>query len=328
MTRMQAIPGLQADGYRRHWLHADNRVWVEKNCYVDVWIELIHALGLNPVAMLAFTATIDFEGDQWTFFKPVHDELRNLYGIDVQELNVWRPLVEHATEYLGAHKLISTEADAFWLPDTAGTDYQRRHVKSTIVLADIDVDQQRLGYFHNAGYFCLEGADFVNALRIGYEADPGFMPLYAEAVRIDALLRRPEADLLQLSKEMWRTHIGRIPRSNPVARFMTRLTADLPEMLQRDLPFYHSWAFATIRQLGAAFELAAENLRWMKGLEARVPAEAVADFEIISAACKTLILKGARAVNTKKSLPIQEILEPMAAAWQRGMAALTEHGIH
>ena len=28
-------------------LHADDRVWVEKNCYVDIWIEVMHALGLR-----------------------------------------------------------------------------------------------------------------------------------------------------------------------------------------------------------------------------------------------------------------------------------------
>jgi len=57
---------------------------------------------LEPRAILPFTVAIDFEGDQWTFFKPPHDELRELYGLDVQEMNVWRPLLEHALEHLGA----------------------------------------------------------------------------------------------------------------------------------------------------------------------------------------------------------------------------------
>lgn len=74
--------------------------------------------------MLPFTLAVDFEGDQWTFFKPSLEELRDLYGIDVQELTIWRPLIEHAVEQLSAGKFISTEADAFWLPDTAGTDYR------------------------------------------------------------------------------------------------------------------------------------------------------------------------------------------------------------
>ncbi|HEX8109631.1 MAG TPA: DUF1839 family protein, partial [Kofleriaceae bacterium] len=115
---------LDATRHARHALHADDRAWVEKNCYVDIWIEVIHALGCEPLAIAPFVVALDFEGDQWTFFKPPHDELRELYGIDVQELNCWRPLVEHAVEHVGAGKLISTEADAWWLPDVAGTDYR------------------------------------------------------------------------------------------------------------------------------------------------------------------------------------------------------------
>ena len=113
--------------YRPHALHGDGRAWVGKNCYVDIWIEVLHARGLDPTAMLAFTLAIDFEGDQWTFFKPVHDELRTLYGVDVQEMTVWRPLVEHIALHLGDGKLVSTEADAFYLPDTQGTDYRTQH---------------------------------------------------------------------------------------------------------------------------------------------------------------------------------------------------------
>ena len=79
--------------YQRHALHAEDRVWVEKNCYVDVWIEArARARAASRWRCCRSSLAIDFEGDQWTFFKPPHDELRELYGIDVQELNVWRPL--------------------------------------------------------------------------------------------------------------------------------------------------------------------------------------------------------------------------------------------
>jgi len=71
---------LEPTQYVRHDLHSPERIWTEKNCYVDIWIELVHALGFEPNAMLAFTVAVDFEGDQWTFFKPPHDELRDLYA--------------------------------------------------------------------------------------------------------------------------------------------------------------------------------------------------------------------------------------------------------
>src|SRR6185437_434017 len=120
-STVSVLAGLDPASYPRSVLHAESCVWVEKNCYIDVWIEMLHALGLEPRAVLPCVAAIDFEGDQWTFFKPPHAELWDLYGIDVQELNVWRPLIEHALEHLGGGKFISTEADAFWLPDTSGT---------------------------------------------------------------------------------------------------------------------------------------------------------------------------------------------------------------
>ena len=48
----------------------------------------------STLAVMPFTLAVDWEGDQWTFFKPPHSDLRTLYGFDTQELNVWRPLVE------------------------------------------------------------------------------------------------------------------------------------------------------------------------------------------------------------------------------------------
>jgi hypothetical protein len=321
--RLTAIPGLDAAQYQRHWLHSDERIWVEKNCYVDVWIELIHALGLEPLAMLPFTVAVDFEGDQWTFFKPPHDELRDLYGLDVQELNVWRPLLEHAVEFLGSGKLISTEADAFWLPDTQGTDYRRLHTKSTIILADIDVDNRRLSYFHNAGYFTLSDEDFVNTFRVGFPTDPTFMPLFAESVRMDRVVRRPEAQLKTASKAYWRRHLQRLPTTNPVVRFRERLERDLPTMQERGLDHYHAWAFATVRQLGTAFELAALNLRWIAGAEQSSPLhEPALALESVSSACKAFVLKGARAINARRALDVRQMLDPVATLWDRGTRAL------
>jgi len=322
VSSVSVLPRLDPTTYGRHRLHTEGCVWVEKNCYVDIWIEVIHALGLEPRAVLPFTAAIDFEGDQWTFFKPPHDELRELYGIDVQEMNVWRPLIEHALEHLGAGRLISTEADAFWLPDTSGTDYRRQHTKSTIVLNDLDLEKRRLGYFHNAGYYSLEGEDFARTFRLDTPPDPTFMPLFAELVRIDALVRRPASELLALSRSLWRRHLKRRPASNPVRRFQARFERDLPGIQERGLAYYHAWAFGTIRQLGAAFELAAANLEWLTAGGVAGLAPATLAFEQLSAANKTLILKGARATNSRRPLDGAALFEEMAGAWERGMQAM------
>jgi hypothetical protein len=315
------IAGLDPASYARHAVHGEGSIWVEKNCYVDLWIELLHALGVEPLAMLPFTAAIDFEGDQWTFFKPSHDELRTLYGVDVQELNVWRPLIEHALEHLAAGKLVCTEADAFWLPDTSGTDYRRTHTKTTIVINDLDVGARTLGYFHNAGYYRLSGEDFVKTFRLDAAPDPAFMPLFAEVVRTDRLVRREPAELAALSRRLWSRHLARRPQDNPVRRFRARFEQDMPQFQARGLPHYHAWAFSTTRQLGAAFELAAQNLGWLDPAGEPALARAREAFEQIATTAKSFILKGARMANSGKPLDASAVFEQMAVAWDAGMHA-------
>ena len=316
------LRGLDPASYGRSLLHAESCAWVEKNCYIDIWIEVLHAQGLEPRAIVPFVAAIDFEGDQWTFFKPPHSELTDLYGIDVQELNVWRPLLEHALEHLAAGKLISTEADAFWLPDTSGTDYRRQHTKSTIVLNDLDLERRTLGYFHNAGYYRLEGEDFARTFRLDQPADPTFMPLFAELVRLDRVVQRPTEELVAMSHMLWLRHLQRRPETNPVRRFQQRFERDLPALQDKGLAYYHTWAFGTVRQLGAAFELAALNLRWLAehGIDGVEPA--IAAFERISAANKAFILKGARATNSRRPFDSGPLFDAIATDWESGIEAL------
>jgi hypothetical protein len=284
--------------------------WPEKNCYIDLWTGLVHSLGLEPLAMLGHTIAVDFEGDQWTFFKPPHAELRELYGIDVQELTVWRPLADHVAEYLAAGKLVSTEADAFWLPDTAGTDYRGKHTKTTILIDRIDTDAKRIAYFHNAGRFELQGEDYVQLFR------PGPMPLFAELVHIDRRVKRRGDDLKQRALRLLRTHYEWRPTRNPFTAFGERFARDMPWMREAGLDHCHAWAFASVRQAGAAFELAAAHMQWL-GFEA--PA---AQFREISSANKSLILKGARAAATGKLFDANEAMSVMARAWQAGMDQL------
>jgi hypothetical protein len=329
MSRLRVLPDIDAATYVRSSLHGEDCAWVEKNCYVDLFIELVHALGLEPRAMLPFTLAVDFEGDQWTFFKPQHSEMRQLYGVDVQEMNHWRPLIDHAQEHLAAGRLIAVEADAHWMPDTAGTDYRQNHVKTTIMLADLDLEGQRLGYFHNAGYYELAGEDFRQIFRLDHAPDPTYLPLFAELVRIDRVVRRPESELAALSRELVKTYLGYRPADNPILRFAQRFGRELPVMHDKGLAHYHAWAFSTIRQLGAAFELAAANIQWIaqvggsKDVDALSPA--VASFQFISQANKALILKVARAVNAKRTMNPEEVFGDMAKAWDEGMACLAAH---
>ncbi|HEY8038812.1 MAG TPA: DUF1839 family protein [Polyangiaceae bacterium] len=322
MTHASAL-GLDPVAYAPHALHGEGCAWVEKNCYVDPWIEVLHALHLDPMALMPFTVAVDFEGDQWTFFKPPHHDLAVLYGVDVQELNVWRPLVRHVEEHVGQGKLVLTEADAWFLPDAKGTDYGRQHTKTTIVIETIDTEACTLGYFHNAGYHALEGADFAGVLRTDPSPDPAVLPLFAELAHLDRLRRLPSATLAERSVQLLRGHLARRPSSNPVERFKRRFVADLEEIGPEGLAQYHVYAFATLRQCGASFELASLYLTWLD--DARGDREltgAAKAFDDISTTAKALILKGARAVTTRKAADFAPMLDRMQESWQAAMELL------
>jgi len=321
----RAIPWLRAAGYAPHPLHAPDVLWLERNCYIDVCIELLHALRLEPRAMLGVCAAVDFEGDHVTFVKPSLEELRHFYGIDVQELTMYRPLLAHAEEQLAMGRLINAEVDAYWLPDVAGTDYHRHHVKTSLIMAELDLAGRRLGYFHNAGYHEVTGDDFERLLRVGAPHDPAYLPLYAELIRIDRVVHRPLAELAAMAWERLAVHVARRPESNPIWRWGVRFTADLPQLQQGGLPRYHAWAFATTRQMGAAMELLAAQLRWLHAHRAHeaLPRAASA-FLRLSQGCKSFILKGARGVSTGKPLDVTLLFDDMAAAWEEGMAAVEE----
>lgn len=314
-TSLRVLGPLNPSSYQRHALHDEQRAWPESNCYVDLWIEVLHSLGLDPHACLGFTFGIDFEGDQWTFFKPSLADLQRLYGIDVQELSMWRPLAEHIAEQVGRGRLVLPEADAFFLPDTYGTDYHTNHSKTTIAVQEIDLSNRRLGYFHNGGYHSLSGADFEGLLRLKAKSSADILPPYVEFAKLDALQKRPAPELVALSVELTRGHLTRLPRENPVLRFEARFREHLSWLQQEGGGAFHAFAFATLRQLGACFELAGSFVCWLTARGETGIDQAALDCEAIANAAKALLLKTARSAATKKPFDPAWLLQGMATSW-------------
>lgn len=317
-----ALFQLEPRSYVRHELHARPRAWAEANCYVDLTIELLHAAGFEPWACLGFTLATDFEGDQFTFFKPPPGDLEALYGVSVYELNLWRPLLEHALVQLQRGALLLAEVDAYYLPDAAGTDYRRAHVKTTIGIEHLDVAALTLGYFHNAGYFALEGADFEGLFQIAPPVPETHLPPYVELVRFPDGPAPSGPELVRRSLELTRRHLRRRPRANPIARYRTQFADDVVFLLGRDLATYHSYAFSTLRQLGASFEFAALYLEWL-GRQGEPNLDAAAQaFGAIGDGAKALLLKLARMVNAKRPAEVGELLAQLEVNWERGMDEL------
>jgi hypothetical protein len=311
--------GIRPDQYQSHALHGGDRAWLETNCYVDLWIEVVHALRLEPRAALPFTLALDFEGDQWLFYKQPTSDLYDLYGIDVQELAIWRPLLEHCAEQLVRGRIVLVEVDAFYLPDTRGVSYGTAHAKTTIGVERLDTTAQELGYFHNAGYHTLAGADFSGLFRdlAGDELAP-----YTEFAKFDRLQRLSERDLVGRSLALLRRHLQRAPRDNPFARFAARFPEDLTALSAQPPQAFHQYAFTTLRQCGSCCELAASYLRWLEQNGEHGLGAVAEHFERLATAAKALQLGAARAVLRKRAFSPDGSLAEMAGDWARAMEQL------
>jgi hypothetical protein len=309
------------------------------------WIELLAALGLDPHALWPAAVAIDFEGDQWTAVEPSRDELRALYGIDVQELVAWRPLAEHAIEHLSAGRPLLIEADAFRLPIAADADHHRHHVKTTIVLNEIDLGARRIGYFHHAGYGEARGDDVTRLLdleddtsdleaiadwrgarvaQVGAAAvalDEGRLPPHVQSIRADRRVARSTTELRMLALHHLDKQLAFRPATNPLRRFADRLADDLPLLREYGTGYYADWAACTLRTFGPAFELVARGLAW-QAKPGPASQDAARAFEQLAQDAKALEQKLARAVASTRKADTNKLLDAMAQRWDEGMAAL------
>lgn len=308
--------------YQRHRLHTQERNWAETNCYVDVWIELLHAWSFEPIAALPFTTAIDFEGDQWTFFKFPHADLYELYGLDVHELAIWRPLETHVAEQVGLGRPVLVELDSYFLPDTAGSAYRQAHVKSTVAVIEIDVANRRLGYFHGQGYYQLHDDDFVNAFRMTGTESPLLLPPYVEFVKRRVVDVPTDDRLVAASLRLLQRYLGRLPEENPFQKFKSRFTVDLDWLGGASLDVFHQYSFATLRQCGAAYECTATYLKWLAEHDVHGLDESIEAFAALSSGAKTMQFHLARAIARKKTLDLTP-LDDLAATWHRATDLLS-----
>jgi len=321
---MTQILPLDPARYAKHPIHGPDRIWTETNCYVDLWVELLHAWGFEPRAGLAFTLAIDFEGDQWTFFKFPLADLYALYGLDVQELAIWRPITLHIDEQIRRGHPVLVELDSFYLPDTVGTVYRREHTKSTVAINAIDIPSRHLDYFHNQGFYRLEGDDFTDVFRLAAN-DPAHLPPYVEFVKPN-FERAPRGESLAAkSLVSLRRQIDMLPADNPFVPFKSRLEADLPWLANESLETFHRYSFATLRQFGSCYELAATYLQWL-GQAAKIDLDAAARaLTNIATEAKTLQFQLARAMMRKKPLDLAGV-DVMAGDWQTAMEGVRRIG--
>lgn len=305
--------------YQPHALHASDRMWPETNCYVDLWIEVLSSFGVGPQAMLGFTLTQDFEGDQFTFFKVPLEDLESLYAIRTTELAIFDDVEAHVQVQIGRGRLCMLELDSYYLPDTHGTAYRSEHGKTTVAINRLDSNSRVMDYFHNGGYFRLEGEDFDGIFQRNRTSDAlPFLP-YAEFVKFPR--ERPSgAHLRDEAQRLLRRHLARRPAANPIAAFAEVFPDQVEALADRPFEHFHKYAFNTLRQFGANFELLASHLAW---LSPETWESEIAHALKISESAKTIQFQLARAIARRKFEPLKAALEPASDAWDKLISGLS-----
>ena len=305
--------------YRPHAIHTGDRTYIETNCFTDIISELLHARGDEPVASFGSFVRMDFENDQWTFFKPLAVDLEMLFGVDIHEIQPYRRIPDQIAEQIGLGRTMTIELDAWYLPDTAATSYGTAHVKTGVIAEAIDVAGERFRYYHNASLYELDGADFRGAFRTDDDWAPDVLPPYTELIRFDAGPRLTGGHLREAALPILRGHLARVVPGNPFDRFADRLSADLPSLLAGDASLYHAFTFATFRMAGAGFELLASHVEWLLGERAGPTTDAM---ERIVDGCKVLGFKLAR----RRPFDPTDAMTALSEAWTEALGSL-DHAV-
>ncbi|WP_144113628.1 DUF1839 family protein [Paraburkholderia sp. BCC1886] len=306
-----------------HVLHRGERVWQETNCYIDVWIEVLHAYGLDPRAAFGFTVTQDFEGDQFTFFKFPLEDLEQLYGTQAQELAIYDSLEARVLTQTRRGNTVLVEVDAHYLPDTRATSYRREHSKTTVGIDFIDPDSRRLGYFHNTGYYVLDGDDYDGVFRklphLAQQADLLFP--YAEFVK----QTRPALEgtaLAETSAELLCAHLSRRPLTNPISAWRAAFPEHLETLLERGEPYFHLYAFNLMRQLGANFESLAKYLNWLSVQGFEIPSLITASAQSIASESMVMQFRLVRAIARGRRDLCEDCFDMLERAYEKTLPPL------
>ena len=305
-----------------HAWHSGERVWSTTNAQVDVWIELLHALDLDPAPVLFPALCADFEGDQWTMLGVAPADLWSCYGIAVEELCVWRPLLAHLVEQLDRGHAVMVEVDEFHLPDMIGSSYQREHVKTVIAVTGYDRHAHTLRYMHGTFGGVVGGEDLDALLVAGIGSAQ--LPPTTRVVKLDRMAARTAAERSQVGIALARFHATRLPTRNPVRAFADALRPHSGWLSGGDAEHYQRWAFATLHQCGASFELGADVCAWLAG-HGEPLMNAVPHLRMVSQAARTLHQRLVRVPQSGRVPDVTQTVEDMARSWDDAMAIIRPH---
>lgn len=313
---LACLPELSPETYRPHPLHHPDRVWPETNCALDLWIEVLNALGLAPEPLLSIAARQDFEGDQFGFTKIQPDDVEYVYGLRVQELSLYDSLEAHVARQMSRGRLCFVEADAYFLPDTGHASYRRRHRATMIGINRLDPSTAVAEYFHNGGYFRLGGEDYRGVFDAGSGEQRGQQP-FVEFTTLDFDAQNP-SEWKRRGKQLLAKHWERRPAKNPIRQFQSVVQAQAEALADREPDALHDYAFNTFRLLGSNFAVLGACLDWLSP----TPHPLSVHCGLIADTASRMPLFLAKALARRRFDRLGPSLDPAADAWDALFAAV------
>jgi hypothetical protein len=297
--------------HTKHYLHANDREWPQSNCSVDLWIEVLHHWGFDPVSAMAFTVALDYEGDQFTFYKIPPGDLESLYNVQLLELSVFDDLEQHVVEQVKRGRIVLVEQDGFYLPDTKGITYRAAHKKTTIGVNSIDPTNGTLTYFHNDIFGTLDGEDYQHVM---YKADPPVLFPYTEFIKRHDMRTRSEVDYKRAALLLLQKHMIRMPQQSPVAAFRRAFAAHVHKL---NPVSFHEFAFNHFRMFGSNFEYLGSFLKWLTGDHVQACTQ-------LAKISKLMQFKTLRMVSREKFDPLDEQFNQLEENYARLVVRIKE----
>ena len=296
------------------------RVWSTTNSGTDTWLSVLHTLGLEAEPMLMGAMCASFEGDQWTQVGVPTADLWTCHGIAVEELHVWRPLLSHLVAQLDRGNAVLLDVDVFHLPDMIGSGYLREHAPTVIAVTGYDRHAHEVRYIHGANGGTIAGRDLDAILATGGVGGT-LLPPHARLVKLDRVMTRTHSELGEIGVALARLHGTRIPAANPVRAFGEALREQGSWLAGGDATHYQRWAYATLHQCGAAFELAGDACRWLAG-HGQPVLGAVEPLLAVSRGARSLHQRLVRVPQSGRMPDVAQRVDEMAGAWADAMTIL------
>ena len=130
------------------------------------------------------------------------------------------------------------------------------------------------------------------------------------------------AELAERARTLLARHLARRPQRNPVAAFRTRIADQAKAVSERAPCFFHLYAFNTLRQLGANFELLGSHLAWLRRRGRRDDCGGRGLGPAFGRRQMPRQFQLARACNRKRFADLESQLDPLVAAYDAAIDGL------